>query len=157
MLARTARSALVASRSSLVVVASRSVSPRAVTPAPRARARRSGSGSKTSSDATKVYTEQDTDITVANGHTFVVALPVTSGTGYEWDGGDGSRPPADDDRAGAAARTAPARTATQQITFRAQATGSGTQHTTLTLNYARPWEDGVPPAKTATFDVTITN
>ena len=115
----------------------------------------SSSGS-TSNDAPKVYTQQDTDVTVANGHAFVVALPVTSGTGYEWEAV--TVPDLQQmmtEQVDAADR--PGATTTQQITFRAQATGTGTQHTTLTLNYVRPWEDGVPPAKTATFSVTITN
>jgi predicted secreted protein len=117
----------------------------------------SASGSESSSNSGhKVYTQRDTDITVANEHAFVVALPVTSGTGYEWEAVTvpDLQQMTTEQVQGA---NRPGATATQQITFRAQATGSGTQHTTLTLNYARPWEDGVPPAKTASFDVTITN
>ncbi|MET0628304.1 MAG: protease inhibitor I42 family protein [Acidimicrobiia bacterium] len=104
------------------------------------------------SDGVPTYTEDDTDITVALEHAFVIELPSTAGTGYEWTAvtnpklqqmtteqvPGGSQPGAQ---------------GTQRITFRSQGTGS----TTLVLNYARSFEQGVPPAKTATFDVTITD
>lgn len=40
---------------------------------------------------------------------------------------------------------------TQQLKFKAVASGK----TTLELAYSRPFEGGVPPAETASFDVTI--
>ncbi|MFI5046805.1 MAG: protease inhibitor I42 family protein [Acidimicrobiia bacterium] len=110
-----------------------------------------GSGSKTSSGSTHVYTEKNSDVTVTNGHTFTVALPVTTGTGYDW-----TAVPVPElqqmDTKQVQQANRPGAQATQQITFRAQGTGK----TTLTLNYARPWETGVPPAQTANFQVTIT-
>jgi predicted secreted protein len=98
------------------------------------------------------YTEDDTDITVALEHAFVIELPFTAGTGYEWTAvtnpklqqmtteqvPGGSQPGAQ---------------GTQRITFRSQGTGT----TTLVLNYARSFEPDEPPAKTAIFDVTITD
>ena len=103
------------------------------------------------SDTIPTYTEDDTDITVALEHAFVIELPFTAGTGYEWTAvtnpklqqmtteqvPGGSQPGAQ---------------GTQRITFRSQGTGT----TTLVLNYARSFEPDEPPAKTATFDVTIT-
>ena len=40
---------------------------------------------------------------------------------------------------------------TQEVVI--EGTGAGT--TTFELRYVRPWEDGVAPAETATFDVTV--
>ena len=115
----------------------------------------SGSGSKSSSDTTKVYTEDDTDVTVANGHTFAVELPITTGTGYEWTAVTvPDLQQMETETVQQANR--PGAQALQRITFRAQA-ASGTATTTLTLNYARSFEQGVPPAKTATFTVKITD
>jgi inhibitor of cysteine peptidase len=115
-----------------------------------------GSSGSTKGGGAKVYTQRDDDITVANGNTFTVALPITSGTGYTWEAQSnpdlqqmGTQTVHGADRAGAPA--------TQRITFRAQATGGGTQRTTLELDYVRPWEDGVPPAQTASFAVKITS
>ena len=39
----------------------------------------------------------------------------------------------------------------QRFEFQGAAAGS----ITLTFNYLRPWEQGVAPAKTATFPVTV--
>jgi predicted secreted protein len=40
---------------------------------------------------------------------------------------------------------------TQRIVIEGVAAGT----TTLSLGYARPWEQGVPPVKTATYDITV--
>jgi inhibitor of cysteine peptidase len=97
-----------------------------------------------------VYREGDA-ITVKNGDEFVVALPATPSTGYSWTAADNpdvelvtSNQIAGADRPGASG--------SQELTFRAKQSGT----TTLKLAYARPFEHGVPPAKTATFAVTVT-
>jgi len=40
---------------------------------------------------------------------------------------------------------------TQRIVIEGVAAGT----TTLSLGYSRPWEQGVPPVKTATYDITV--
>jgi inhibitor of cysteine peptidase len=97
-----------------------------------------------------VYREGDT-ITVKNGDEFVISLPATPSTGYSWTAADNpevelvtSSQIAGADRPGASG--------TQELTFRARDRGT----TELELAYARPFEHGVPPAKTATFPVTVT-
>jgi inhibitor of cysteine peptidase len=99
--------------------------------------------------ATRVYHQGD-DISVKQGDDFVIALPANPSTGYEWTAADnpdvmfvsshqlqgGSQPGAP---------------GTQQLAFHAEHTGSST----LVLDYARSFEPGVPPAKTAKFAVTV--
>ncbi|HEX5586924.1 MAG TPA: protease inhibitor I42 family protein [Acidimicrobiia bacterium] len=117
----------------------------------------SGSGSKTDTSSSKsdtipTYTEDDTDITVALEHAFVIELPVTSGTGYAWTAE--SNPKLQQmTTEQVAGGSQPGAQATQKITFRSQGTGT----TTLVLDYARSFEPDQPPAKTASFDVTITD
>ena len=101
------------------------------------------------SSAPTVYHQGDS-IAVANGDEFVVALPANPSTGYSWTAGDdadvtnvSSRQVAGGSRPGA--------TGTQEITFRATNTGKST----LELAYARSFEPGVPPAKTAQFPVSV--
>ncbi len=108
---------------------------------------RSGSGSA----SPKVYTEQDTEVTVARGDEFVLELPATPSTGYSWSAQDNdlvSLEGSEQVRGG----SAPGAEGTQRMTFRADATGS----TTLNLDYTRPFEPDAPPAETASFDVTVT-
>jgi inhibitor of cysteine peptidase len=102
-----------------------------------------------SNAAPTVYHQGDS-IAVANGSEFVIALPANPSTGYSWTAGDdhdvtfvSSRQLAGGNRPGAAG--------TQEITFRA--TNAGTS--TLALAYARPFESGVPPVKTARFPITV--
>jgi len=110
---------------------------------------------RTSGGGQKVYTQSDDAITVANGHAFVVELPITTGTGYEWTAV--TVPDLQQMTTKTVQReNRPGAQATQRITFRAQSTAAGTTTTTLTLNYARSFEPDVPPAKTATYSVTIT-
>jgi predicted secreted protein len=108
------------------------------------------SGSPKSVDVVRVYTEHSSDITVTNGHTFAVALPVTSGTGYAWTAESNPKLQQMTSEQ-VSAPSKPGGQATQRITFRAQGTGS----TTLVLNYARSFEPDEPPAETASFAVTI--
>jgi inhibitor of cysteine peptidase len=89
-------------------------------------------------------------ITVHGGDEFVIALSANPSTGYSWTAG------ADPDVvflrsrqiAGVAEPGAPG---TQELRFRAEHSGT----TTLKLAYARSFEGGVPPAKTATFRVEV--
>jgi inhibitor of cysteine peptidase len=109
------------------------------------------SSSGATSSTPKVYTEQDSEITVAKGARFVIELPATPSTGYSWSAQDDDLVSLEDTtqvRGG----SAPGAQGTQRMTFRAEAAGA----TTLVLQYSRPFEPGVPPAETASFDVTIT-
>lgn len=101
------------------------------------------------SSAPTVYHQGDS-IAVANGDEFVVALPANPSTGYSWTAGDdadvtnvSSRQVAGGSQPGAAG--------TQELTFRATNTGTST----LELAYARSFEPGVPPVKTAQFPVSV--
>jgi inhibitor of cysteine peptidase len=101
------------------------------------------------STAPTVYHQGDT-IAVADGAEFVIALPANPSTGYSWTAGN------DDDVTFVSSRqlaggSQPGAAGTQELTFRATGTGI----TTLELAYARPFEEGVPPVKTAQFPVTV--
>jgi inhibitor of cysteine peptidase len=101
------------------------------------------------SSAPTVYHQGDS-ITVTNGAEFVIALPATPSTGYSWTAG------ADDDVTFVSTRqiaggSQPGAAGTQELTFRATNTGTST----LEIAYARPFEEGVPPVKTAEFPVTV--
>jgi predicted secreted protein len=89
-------------------------------------------------------------VTVKQGGEFVIALAANPSTGYTWTAADNphvafltSKQLPGGDRPGASGR--------EELTFRATAPGS----TTLELGYARSFEHGVPPAKTAEFPVDI--
>jgi predicted secreted protein len=113
------------------------------------------SGSTTTTDAAndpkpKVYTEDDTDITVLLEHEFIVELPATPSTGYAWTAVSNpavQQMTTEQIQGG----TQPGAQGTQRITFRSQAVGT----TTLVLNYARSFEPSVPPAKTQSFTVIV--
>jgi inhibitor of cysteine peptidase len=97
-----------------------------------------------------VYHEGE-DVTVAEGDEFVVALPANPSTGYAWTAGENP------DVAFVSSRqvsggTRPGSPGTQQLTFRGTQAGAST----MALAYARSFEPGVPPAKTAKFAVTVT-
>ena len=97
-----------------------------------------------------VYHQGDA-ISVATGDEFVIALPANPSTGYSWTAGD------DPDVSFVSNRqvsggSQPGASGTQELTFRAEQAGTST----LELAYARSFEKGVPPAKTATFAVTVT-
>jgi inhibitor of cysteine peptidase len=97
-----------------------------------------------------IYHQGDT-VEVATGDEFVIALPATPSTGYSWTAGD------DPDVAFVSSRqvaggSQPGAAGAQELTFRAEQTGTST----LELAYARSFEKGVPPAKTAKFPVTVT-
>lgn len=97
-----------------------------------------------------VYHEGDS-ITVDNGATFVIALDATPSTGYSWDAGKNPNVKLVSTKQVQASAAAPGASGTQRMTFKAYKTGSST----LELAYSRPFEGGVPPAKTANCDVTV--
>lgn len=99
--------------------------------------------------APAVYRNGDS-VTVKQGDEFVVALDANPSTGYSWTAAENpdvafltSKQIPGGDQPGASG--------TQELTFRATAVGS----TTLELAYARPFEHGVPPAKTAELPVEV--
>jgi inhibitor of cysteine peptidase len=99
----------------------------------------------------KVFDDGD-DISVKEGDEFIVALPANPSTGYSWTAGknpDVTLVSSHDVERGGQ----PGAGGTQELTFRADHTGDST----LELAYARPFEPGVPPAKTAEFAVTVDN
>ncbi len=105
--------------------------------------------------STRILTQQDSGcaVAVSVGTIIVVRLPANPTTGYDW------KP---------VSVTAPVLTliglsyaaprgvvgAGGTDTFRFRATKTGQQR--LQLNYARPWETGVPPVQTVSFMVTVT-
>jgi predicted secreted protein len=107
-----------------------------------------------SSDAEKsvpVFHEGDA-IKVGNGTTFVVALSANPSTGYSWSAGDNPNVTYVSSKQVDTPSAPPGASGEQQLTFKATKTG----HSTLDLAYARSFEKGVPPAETASFDVTVT-
>jgi len=88
------------------------------------------------------------------GGTFEVRLPSRPGTGYAWGVARADaeilvqRGAPDSQPVGPARPGGPA---LESITFLAR--GPGT--TRLELAYRRPWEQGAPPARTFTLDVTV--
>ncbi len=102
-----------------------------------------------------VFTEATPSIAVRVGQTFVIGLPSNPSTGYAWR------------MSGALTQSKLAYLGTTYLgpnTTRVGAGGTdlylftakqaGTY--TLTFSYSRPWEAGVPAAKTATFAVAVT-
>jgi predicted secreted protein len=99
--------------------------------------------------APAVYHRGDS-ITVHAGDEFVIALAANPSTGYSWTAGD--NPDVTFLRSRQIAGTGePGSPGMQELTFRAQHSGA----TTLELAYARSFEGGVPPARTATFAVAV--
>jgi predicted secreted protein len=99
--------------------------------------------------AASVYHQGD-DITVDQGDEFVIALSSNPTTGYEWTAADNPDVTFVSSKQ-VNGSTRPGAPGTQELTFRAEHSGS----TTLELDYARSFEPGVPPVKTAKFPVTV--
>lgn len=108
------------------------------------------SDSDDSSSSVPVFHEGDT-VPVEKGQEFVIALTSNPSTGYSWQADDNpkvkyiSSTQLNDSTQGVGAA------GTQELKFKAVETGD----TTLELAYFRPFEGGMPPADTASFDVTI--
>jgi predicted secreted protein len=99
--------------------------------------------------APAVYHQGDS-IATHEGDEFVITMAATPSTGYEWTSGD--NPDVVFLRSTQVAGPArPGAPGSQELTFRAEHSGSST----LKLAYARSFEGGVPPAKTATFAITV--
>ena len=107
--------------------------------------------SDNSSGSVPVYHEGDS-ITVDKGNEFVIALDANPSTGYTWDTGDDPNVKFVSSKQVSAKNAQPGAPGTQRMAFKADKTGSST----LELAYARQFEGGVPPAKTASFDVKVT-
>ena len=101
--------------------------------------------------STTVYHQGD-DVTVDRGDEFVIALTANPSTGYEWSAADNANVTFVSSMQ-VTGSTRPGAPGTQELTFRAEHTGSST----LELDYSRSFEPGVPPAKTAKFPVTVNN
>jgi inhibitor of cysteine peptidase len=104
---------------------------------------------------TPVFIDPSQPVAVNAGEDFFIALPSNVTTGYSWSQsiGDGKilayegnvyQPPAPQNGIVGAGG--------QQL-FIYHANRSGT--TTIVLHYAQPWQHDQPPAKTATFNVTV--
>jgi inhibitor of cysteine peptidase len=91
-------------------------------------------------------------VTVAQGATLMLSLPLNAGTGYEWR--LLRRPTAMVDVAEAA--TTAAERPGARIEQRFAVTGIAPGQATLAFGLLRPWESGVPPVEqfTVTIDVT---
>jgi predicted secreted protein len=103
-----------------------------------------------SSGSVPVYHEGDS-ITIDNGKEFVIALDANPSTGYTWDAGKNPNVKLVSSKQVSSKDAQPGASGTQRMTFTANKTGSST----LELAYARQFEGGVPPAKTASFDITV--
>jgi len=94
--------------------------------------------------------EAGDSITVKNGATFVVALAANPSTGYSWSAAANPNATYRSSEQ-VQGRSQPGASGTQRLTFAATAPGSST----LVLNYARPFEPGVPPVQTQSFPLTV--
>lgn len=111
---------------------------------------KSDGGSQSSNEKPIVY-EQGDSIAVKNGATLVISLVANPTTGYSWQAVANANVEYVSSKQVSGNSNDVGAPGTQELTFRATTTGSST----LTLNYLRPFESGVPPAQTATFPVTV--
>ena len=109
-----------------------------------------GGSSSGGSSTPKVYEAGDS-ITVSNGDTFVIALDANPSTGYSWEADANADVEFVKSKQVQGSSNAVGAPGTQQLTFKAVKAGSST----LTLNYLRPFEQGVPPVRSEEFDVTV--
>jgi len=99
--------------------------------------------------APPVYHQGD-DISVQPGDEFVIAMPANPSTGYAWTAADNPDVTYESSHQ-VTGGSQPGAPGTQELAFRAERTG----RSTLELAYARSFESGVPPVKTAKFPVTV--
>jgi inhibitor of cysteine peptidase len=93
-------------------------------------------------------------VTLASGDTLVVSLASTPGTGFGWKVAQVDDKVLRDKGAPELIQIpAPMPGAPATQVFRFVATGGGS--TGLELDYVRPWERGVPPARTFHLGVTV--
>ncbi len=99
-------------------------------------------------------TDSGKSLTLAVGQTLVVTLASNRTTGYSWAlaaGQDQSVLKLRDSQYQAPSTLMPGAGGQELWTFTTLAAGS----TTLTLNYARPFEPAAPPARTFTLSLTV--
>lgn len=89
------------------------------------------------------------------GQLLEIRLPVRGGTGYSWQS-TGNVPPClefvgQHGLARLPDNSMPGGRETQLLIYRAVASGSGQ----LSIVYQRPWETGLPPARTVRYQVTV--
>jgi predicted secreted protein/plastocyanin len=107
-----------------------------------------------SSNQSDIISSANTTISTTAGKQFNITLDSNQATGYEWEVASNSNPdaakfvnseyiPPDSDLLGAGGK--------QVFVFDALEEGSAT----IVLEYLRPWETGVQPAKTYTAEVTV--
>ena len=108
------------------------------------------SDSDDGSASVPVFHEGDT-VTVENGEEFIIALTSNPSTGYSWQADKNPKVKYIDSTQVNPSGNAIGAAGTQELKFKAVESGT----TTLELAYFRPFEGGIPPAETASFDVTI--
>ena len=110
----------------------------------------SGCSDSGSDSSVPVFREGDA-ILVDEGQEFVIALTANPSTGYSWQAAKNAKVEYLDSTQVSGSTQVVGSPGTQQLRFKAVASGE----TTLRLAYSRPFEAGVPPAETTSFDVTI--
>lgn len=100
-----------------------------------------------------VYTDASKPIAVAVGNDFLIALPSNPTTGFSWSARVSGSAVSSEGSAYQAHPSGGAMGAGGQQIFSLEAERAGSA--TVTFTYARPWEKGVAPAKTAVFHVTV--
>lgn len=103
--------------------------------------------------AMPTFTAKDTAVSVKAGAPFQIRLKVTSGTGYSWQP-EGPLPPGltllgvfQTPRG----KMMPGGPGDEVLVFRASIVGT----MNLTMEYVRPWERGVKPAKIQSVKITV--
>jgi inhibitor of cysteine peptidase len=104
----------------------------------------------------RILSEADngTDVNVAKGSTLVIRLAANPSTGYSWQLGGDPKPLSLDSTKFVSAKSDQRRAGSPEVqVMQFQAKDSGTA--SLVLEYRRPWEKNVAPAKTFKVQVTV--
>ncbi|MEI8002024.1 MAG: protease inhibitor I42 family protein [Actinomycetes bacterium] len=111
----------------------------------------SGADTSRTASGKAVYHDGDS-ISVHAGDTFVIVLDANPSTGYSWTAVANPQATFVSSRSVTPQGAMVGAGGTQELTFTAGAKGSST----LTVNYARSFDPaGTPPAKVATFPITV--
>lgn len=105
-----------------------------------------------SSSSIPVFHEGET-VSVKRGQEFVIALTANPSTGYSWQADKNPKVKYLDSTQVNGSTQAIGAPGAQQLKFKAVESGK----TTLELVYYRPFEGGIPPAETTSFDVVISS
>jgi len=101
-----------------------------------------------------VYTGNDSSIKAQAGGNFLIRLDSNPTTGYSWElADDYSQTVIELIESTYQAPETQRKGAGGQELWQFKAVGTG--NTLITLRYRRPWEEGVPPIKTQTFEVAV--